>query len=224
MLTVVLLTFIMIKIVPEFVKIFYEFGLDLPKTTQLLIAFSEFVVEVLALPIAASMFLLFLAAAVVAICYLCDEPPFQWLFDRLFRGRRIADVLRIIALATENHESLPDVLNRVASVYPSKVIRKQITRAAVDVSAGLDWREALRNARIITSAEERLLTTAETVGNLPWALREIASQREKRIVYWFANRLQVFYPLIILTLGLLVGFYAISLFIPLIKLISGLSR
>jgi type IV pilus assembly protein PilC len=214
----------MIKIVPEFVKIFYEFGLELPTSTQLLVAFSEFVVNVLAVPIALLTFFLLLVATVIAICFLCDEPPMQWFADRFFRGRRIADLLRIIALATENREPLPDVLNRVATVYPSNIIRKQVARAASDVGAGLDWREALRRARIISFGEQRLLTTAETVGNLPWALREIASQREKRIVYWFANRLQVFYPLIILALGLFVGFYALSLFIPIVKLINGLSN
>jgi type IV pilus assembly protein PilC len=219
-----LLTFIMIKIVPEFVKIFYEFDLDLPATTQLLVEFSEFVVNVLAVPIFFAMLFALLLATVIGICFLCDQPPLQWLTDRLFRGRRIADVLRIVALATENREPLPDVLNRVATVYPSSIIRNQVARAANDVQTGLDWREALHRARIISSGEERLLLTAEAVGNLPWALREIATQREKRIVYWFANRLQVFYPLIILSLGLFVGFYAISLFIPIVKLINGLSK
>jgi len=133
-------------------------------------------------------------------------------------------VLRILALATENREPLAEVLNRVAVVYPSPPIRRQVTRAATEVAAGADWRDALRNARIVNQAEQSLLKTAEQVGNLPWALREIANRREKLIVYWFATRLQIAYPLIILLMGLLVGFYAISLFIPLVRLISGLSN
>jgi type II secretory pathway component PulF len=219
----VLLTFIMIKIVPEFRKIFDEFDLDLPALTQLLIAFSQFIVTYLALPIAFLLLLLILSAIAVAICYLCDLPALRWLSDRIFRGRRIADVLRILALATENREPLAEVLNRVAVVYPSAPIRRQVTRAATEVAAGADWRDALRNARIVNQAEQSLLKTAEQIGNLPWALREIAKRREKLIVYWFATRLQIAYPLIILLMGLLVGFYAISLFIPLVRLISGLS-
>jgi len=219
-----LLTFIMIKIVPEFVKIFYEFDLDLPALTQLLVHFSQFVLNYLALPFAFLLMLLALTASVVAICYLCDVPALQWFSDRLFRGRRVADVLRILALATENREPLADVLNRVAVVYPSAPIRRQVTRAATEVGAGADWRDALRNARVVSQAEQSLLKTAEQVGNLPWALREIAKRREKLAIYWFATRLQIVYPLIILFMGMLVGFYAISLFIPLVRLISGLSR
>jgi type II secretory pathway component PulF len=218
-----LLTFIMIKIVPEFRKIFEEFDLDLPMFTQLLVNFSEFVVSVLALPLAISFVVLMFAAIIVGICFLCDEPPLKWVTDRLFRGRRIADVLRIVALATEYREPLAGVLNRVAMVYPSTLIRRQVHQAASEVAEGIEWPVALRNAKLINEAELGLVNTAEKVGNLPWALREIATRREKQLVYRFANRLQVLYPLIILLLGLFVGFYAISLFVPLVKLIGGLS-
>jgi len=218
-----LLTFIMIKIVPEFRKIFYEFDLDLPMFTQLLVNFSEFVVSVLALPLAVSFVALLVAAIIVGICFLCDEPPLKWFSDRFFRGRRIADVLRIVALATEYREPLTGVLNRVALVYPSTPIRRQVHRAASEVAEGVEWPVALRNANLINDAELGLVNTAEKVGNLPWALREIATRREKQLVYRFANRLQVLYPLIILLLGLFVGFYAISLFVPIVKLIGGLS-
>jgi protein transport protein HofC len=218
-----LLTFIMIKIVPEFEKIFSEFDLELPSFTLLLVSFSQFMVNVMALPVAVAFVALLLAAVVIGICYLCDEPPLKFISDRLFRGRHVAHILRIIALAAEHREPLADVLNRLAKVYPSGVLRRQLSRAAVHVAGGADWRDALRNTRLISDAEQGLLDTAERVGNLPWALREIATRREKLVVYRFANRLQIIYPLIILLLGLFVGFYAISLFIPLVKLIAGLS-
>jgi protein transport protein HofC len=219
-----LLTFIMIKIVPEFRKIFDEFDLELPYLTELLVGFSQLIVEVLAVPVGILLAALLMAASVIGICYLCDEPPLRRLSDWLFRGRRIAHVLRVVALATEFREPLAEVLNRVAIVYPSVLIRRLVGQAATQVAAGTDWRDAFLNARLINEAEHALLNTAEKVGNLPWALREIAARREKLMLYRFANRLQIVYPLIILLLGSFVAFYAISLFIPLVKLISGLSR
>jgi type II secretory pathway component PulF len=68
------------------------------------------------------------------------------------------------------------------------------------------------------------LKTAERAGNLPWILRQIAVRREKRAVYRLASALQVMYPVVILLLGSFVGFFVISLFIPLVKLIEGLAR
>ena len=47
MVAVGILTFIMLKIVPTFEKMFTEFGLKLPAATQLLIAMSQYVVTLL---------------------------------------------------------------------------------------------------------------------------------------------------------------------------------
>jgi type IV pilus assembly protein PilC len=216
-------TFVMMKIVPEYVKIFDEFQLELPPMTQLAVILSEFVVYYLAAPIFFAFVLLTLAAAVTSICYLCDVPVLKGVSDRLFRGRRTADILRILAIATEHRESLADALNRMARVYPSVLIRRQLDSAMNSVAAGADWRDALLKARVITRAEHGLLKTAEQVGNLPWALRAIANRREKRAVYRLAIALQVLYPLTILLLGAFVGFYAVALFIPIVQLIQGLA-
>jgi type II secretory pathway component PulF len=161
---------------------------------------------------------------IIGICYLCDEPVLSWVSDRIFRGRHIANVLRIIALAAQFREPLADVLHRLAMTYPARQIRRRLDLAASHVNAGASWQDALRGATLITQAEQSLLNTAEKAGNLPWALREVASRREKLAVYWIATRLQVLYPFIILALGLFVAFYAIALFIPIVSLINGLSK
>lgn len=221
---VAVLTFVMIKIVPQFVSIFSEFGLRLPAMTELAVRASQLFVTYLAPPMVFGFFLLFLGSLIVAICYLCDIPVLRPLSDFLFRGRQRADVLRILAVATEQRRPLADVLDRVAQVYPSATIRRQLRPAAKALSGGTEWHEALFKARIVSAAELALLKTAERAGNLPWTLREIATRRQKRAIFRLASALQVIYPILILLLGALVAFFVISLFIPLLELINGLSR
>jgi type II secretory pathway component PulF len=217
------MTFLMIKIMPEYNAIFGEFDIELPVLTALAIEFSNLVVSYLGVPIAWIMLVSILAAVVMGICYLCDVPALAGLGDWLFRGRRVADVLRILAIATEHRQPLPHVLGRLAVVFPSATIHRRLVPAAQMVAAGDDWREALRKVRLITSAEQSLLTTAERVGNVPWALRAIAGRREKKAVYRLAAALQVLYPAAVLMLGVLVGFFVVSLFMPIVVLIRGLS-
>ena len=220
----VVLTFVMIRIVPEYAKIFDEFELDLPAMTYLLVSLSDFVVNYLAAPLILVVLATACAATVISICYLCDVPILTSFSDRLFRGRRTADVLRIVALATEHHEPLDGVLNRLALVFPSPLIRRWLLHAAAAVEAGADWRDALLDAGIISRVEQSLLKTAEQVGNLPWALREIANRREKRAAYRIMAALQIVYPIAILVIGAFVAFYAVSLLIPIVRLIQGLSN
>jgi type II secretory pathway component PulF len=220
----VILTFVMIKIVPSFAQIFQEFSLELPAPTMLAVRISSLFVTFLAVPVIFGLLILVLGAGIVGVCYLCDFPVLRPFADRWFRGRRLGDVLRILAVATEERQPLADVLNRVAFDYPSATIRRQLAPAAEALHGGIPWHEALFKSRVVSGAEIALLKTAEQAGNLPWTFRQIAARREKRAVYLLASALQVLYPIVILLVGSFVGFFVISLFIPLVKLIEGLAR
>jgi type IV pilus assembly protein PilC len=217
------LTFIMIKILPEFNVIFSEFNIALPAATTLAIRFADVFQTYLAAPIGGLVVVSLLCAIPIGIAYLSDVPVLRPWSDWLFRRRRSTHVLRILAVATEQRQPLAEVLHRLAYVYPSAPIRSRLRAAAGAVHAGADWRDALRRAWIVSRAEHSLLKAAERAGNLPWALRQIAQRREKRGVYQLATALQVLYPVTIVSLGGFVGFYVVSLFVPIVQLINGLA-
>jgi type II secretory pathway component PulF len=219
----VVLSFIMMKIVPEFEKIFQEFGLELPAISIAAVQFSNAYVEYFGIPIIVGIVVVLLGAVTIGLCYLWDMPVLRPWADLLFRGRSGAHVLRILAVATDERQPLVQAMQRMARVYPSMPVRSQLRRSSDAASAGLDWREALRKVRLITHAEQALLTSAERAGNLPWALRQIATRREKRAVYRLATALQILYPAAILFLGAFVAFYVVALFFPLINLINGMA-
>jgi type II secretory pathway component PulF len=218
----VLFWFLMVR-ASVFQSVFREFDLELPRMTQLAFALSEFVGRYLAAPIFLAFVLMTLAAMVISIFSLCDVPVMGWLSDRLFRGQRKADVLRILALATAHRQPLSDALYRMSRVYPSTGIREQLRSVVDAVADGADWRDALLRFKLVTQGEHGLLRTAEQVGNLPWAMRTIAKRNEKRAVYRLATALQIVYPMAILLLGAFVGFFVISNFVPLVQLINGLT-
>ena len=217
------LTFIMIKILPEFNSIFSEFDLDLPASTLLAMRFANVFQTYLAAPICGLIAVLLLGGFVIGVAYLNDVPVLRPWSDWVFRRRRSTHVLRILAVATEQRQPLAEVLHRLAYVYPSAPIRSRLAVAAGAVHGGADWRDALRKASIVSRAEHSLLKAAERAGNLPWALREIAKRREKRTVYELATALQVLYPVTIVLLGGFVAFYVVSLFVPIVQLINGLT-
>jgi type IV pilus assembly protein PilC len=218
------LAFVMIKIVPEYNIIFQEFDLELPALTQSLVVMSLLFERYLALPALVVMIATILLVCVVIVFYLFDFRVLAPISDRITFGRRSASLLRIIALATEYREPLNQVLIRVAKLFPSRVIRRRLKPAAKAVEAGADWIDALATADLVSPTEQSLLHTAERVGNLPWVLRQIANRRGKRVIYRLAAALQVLYPLAILAVGGTVAFYCIALFVPIVKLIDGLSR
>jgi type II secretory pathway component PulF len=219
---VAVLAFIMIKLVPEFEKIFAEFSVDMPKITQLAVSVSQLFTQYFGAPIVMALVLLVFGSFIVAFCYLADLAVLRPWGEALFRGRATAHVLRILAVTTEQRQSLSHALTWLAHVYPSAALRSRLTAAANQVNSGAG-RDALVDARIVTAAEHGLLQAAARAGNLPWALRQIARRRERRAVYRWATVLQIAYPAAILLLGAFVAFYVIALFVPIVQLIYGLA-
>jgi type IV pilus assembly protein PilC len=217
------LVFLMIKIVPVFRDIFQEFGLNLPAMTELAISVSDYFVTFLAVPTLIVLPMAIFSALVVAILLICDVPILEFVGDELFRNRRNADILRILAVAADERQPLSQVLDWLAVVYPSSVASGRLGLAAESVRAGGVWQDALARQRLIRPAEAALLKSAEQTGNLPWALRNVADRRERQSIYRMTVALQVVYPMVIILLGCVVAFFVVSLFIPTITLIQNLA-
>jgi type II secretory pathway component PulF len=220
---VAVLTFLMIKIVPEMEQIFDEFDTRLPMITELAVGVSYMFTRYLGVPIVIALVVLLLGLSIAAVCYLADVPMLRPWGELVFRGRTTAHVLRILAVATRERQSLARALIWLAHVYPSATIRRRLSGAASAVNSGIDWRDALADAEIVTPSEQGLLKAAERAGNLPWALQQIAKRRERRAVYRWATVLQIAYPAAILLLGGFVAFYVIALFVPIVQLIQSLA-
>src|SRR5207249_3566500 len=133
--------------------------------------------------------------------------------DRLVRRHHAAVVLRTLAIGMEGGQPLPALLDVLARRYPSRWVRGRLRHVRDDVAAGGDWRASLRAHGFLRGAEVAVLATAQRVGNLPWALRELADGSERRFSVRIQALSQVFFPLIVLGLGGLVFLLAVAYFL-----------
>lgn len=221
-------TFILIKIVPSFEKIFDDFELELPEVTLHLISVSSLFTgfPFLNFFLGASALLLILTGIPISICYLCDIPVLRPLTDRLFFTRHRALVLRLLAVATEQKKPFAQICEELVGYqphYPSRLVRNRLTAARRHLSAGHDWKEALQINSFINAADIPMLQTAQTVGNLPWVLRTLANQKMRRLVIRWSAIEQILFPCLVIVVGLAVAFFCIALFIPLVQLIYALT-
>ena len=92
-----------------------------------------------------------------------------------------------------------------------------------DVQRGGDWVESLGDHSLIRPSEEAVLASALRVGNLSWALGEMAEANERRLGYRLQLWLQMLFPVLIIALGSLVFVIAVAYFSPIAKLIEVLA-
>jgi len=221
-----ILTFVMIKIVPSFVLIFEDFDLQLPRATILLISVSEgFVGSAISAVFLLGFFLAMFFCFAVVLFYLCDMPVLSPISDRLFFTKHRAFVLRLLAIAAERGQPFSQAIQQLAEQrpwYPSSYVRRRLARVNREIALGNDWKVALNHNSFIKTADFPMLETAQNVGNLPWVLRTLASQKLRTMIFRWTAFEQIAFPCTVILIGLLVMWVSVALFIPIVELINGL--
>jgi len=214
--------FIMYFIMPKYEAIFRDFGISLPRVTIFVIDASQFVVRNGAV---ASLVMIF---ELGLLCFL----PLSFLgwgnytvpfFDRVLGRRHTALVLRSLALVVEGGKPIAVGLSTLANHYPTGWVRRRLVRVESAVHEGADWIESLLRYGLIRAAEAEVLSSAAAVGNLAWALLELADTTERRLATRFQLFIQTLFPLVVIMLGMAVFVIAVAYFAPLVQIISGLT-
>lgn len=212
-------TFLMFWIIPQFEKIYADFGMTLPTLTRFVITIAPICMTLLAL---ASPFLfIFLLVYLVAQTGLFTfrPPGFRKMFANLDSSR----FLQVFNVGMTMNRPMTKTLETYCAVSPSVYLVRRASRVLHHIENGVSWIQAVLKERFINKDEARLLESAERTGNVSHVLGEIVLEKEQK-----QNRRDdaisrfVFLPCILLV-GLFVGMFVIGMFLPMIELINELS-
>jgi type II secretory pathway component PulF len=217
-----ILTFIMLKIVPSFEKIFKDFGTNLPRVTLTLMSCSHWFMNFWYL--IAPIFLVFLFLFIYTMLkyfgvHVFDLPGLGY----FTRRKHAAAIMDNLAMAVEHDRPLILGIQTLSACYPYGSIRTKLRHALSDIQRGTVWSESLCNRNLIGQSDMAVLQAAERAGNLAWAMREMADSNLRRLAYRANAAVQILFPPVVLCIGAMVLFVVVAMFIPLIALISKLS-
>jgi len=219
--------FIMYWIVPKFKAIFEGFGTELPGMTIVLIETSN---------------------AVVNYWYLAPVIPFTlWLLIKVIKKNKTGEFcvdwlfLRIPLLGKILSKSIVARTARtlgtlIASGVPileGLIIARDTAGNAVFVKAfsniysaireGESMAIPLKEARIVDDMVVNMVDVGEETGALDNMLYKVADVYDEEVSVLVDGLVSMLEPLMVVVLGLIVGFIVIALFMPLIKLLNDLS-
>lgn len=218
-----ILTFLMLKIIPTFEKMFKEFELDLPAPTILIIALSQTFARhwYLFAPLGP----LFTGAFFIGLLHYVGwlswrVPGVGWLRVRYDR----TVMLQNLALAVGNQQPLTAALASLEAAFPTYTMRSRLRRALRKCQQGVDTFTALRKARLITRYEQAVLSAAQRVGNLPWALEVMAETALRRLTLRLQRWSTFLFAVLFILLSLFILLFAVGMLQPLSDLILNLSH
>ena len=256
---VAILVFIMLKIVPQFEKIFKEFGTTLPDITLALISTSQFVGHWwFLLPIIPTSIWLFIKLVRKFApgrmgwdIFLLKMPIFGQLVEKNIVARTTRTLGTLVASGVPILEALHitretagnAVFERIyLKVYDAiregeaiAVPLKQHARVSFHPVAAFFWFMFIAgpigvlvyilrmNAKVMDDIVINMVDVGEETGELDTMLYKVADNFDEEVTVLTESLMSLMEPLLIIVLGVMVGFIVIALFLPLIDLIKKLS-
>jgi len=214
--------FLALRIIPAFQRIFQDFKISLPPVTVALIrvfsVFREYPVLAVVILVGLLMALLYAVGRYVGLVRW--DPP-------LVRAMSLpldeALLLRALAESVGQERSLTATIEVLARQYPKPHIRRRLVSAAAQMDRGAHWCDSLESSGLLPSAEAGVLRAAERVGNLVWAMNEMADRLTRKFTTRLTAVLSVGFPVVLLLFAGVVFLVAVGLFFPLAHLISHLA-
>jgi len=215
---IILLTFVM----PKMTVMFSDFGQALPLPTQILLGMSGVIRNYW--PI----LMLFSAGIVMTIVKIYNTPEGRLaidrfklnlpIFGRLVKKLEIARFTRTLATLLENGVPILGALQIVLETMGNAIIKSEIEKAAVAVREGSGLAQGLSGSKSIPHAVINMIAIGEEGGHIEKSLLKVALGYERESDEAIKIMMSLLEPVLILTLGMIVGFIVISMLLPIFEM------
>ncbi|MBL8867983.1 MAG: type II secretion system F family protein [Gemmataceae bacterium] len=228
MVAVGILTFIMVSIIPKFKKIFEEFGLSLPQATKILIDVSDWVASywyVIPLFPLGVYLLIKLIRLTKAGNYALDRMTL-WIpiVGSLVEKTIVARTMRTLGTLISSGVPILEALSIVKDTANNVVFERMFQRVLESIREGDTIADPLREARLVDDMVVNMVEVGEETGDLDTMLYKVADFYDEEVDTLVKSLISLLEPIMIVFLGGVIGAIVISLFLPLIKLLEGLSK
>lgn len=224
--------FFMVFIAPKYERIFKDFDYSLPWVTALLLkAFNWLPTFGHRNDIIADVAPIFWILIVFLIPFIAVMPFWsmtaRWYFPvvgSIYRIHLQGNFLKMLGITLRGQVVISKALTFLEeSNCFSGPSQKQLVKLNSSIQLGQPLEDCLYSSGWLPKSMKPFIQSSQKVNNLPWALAEVGNQR-LRLASLFAQRFSlVVFPLLMLLLGVLIGFIAIAMFMPLIKMLVELS-
>ena len=225
---VAILTFIMVYIIPKFKKIFDEFQMSLPQMTQILIDVSMWFADywwVLPLfPIG-----IWLLWKLVRLSktgrYATDWIKLHIpIMGKILEKTIVARTMRTLGTLVASGVPILEALSIVKETSNNAVFERCYQRVYESIREGETIAEPMRESRLVDDMVVNMIEVGEETGDLDTMLYKIADFYDEEVDTMVKSLISLLEPIMIVFLGCVIGFIVIALFLPLIKLLEGLSK
>ena len=217
----------LVFIVPTLTATFDELKVELPKSTQTII----FISDLLKNHFFSSLFIIILLAT--ALIYWKKTPKGIRIFDRLYLKIPIIGRLVIETNTARTARTLSSLLTSGVEVVHSMEITAEVvqniyfkevlTEASKKIQKGSTMSDIFKESEhLFPPMINEMMAVGEETGKLPELLMKVALFYEDDIEEQTKNMSTIIEPFLMVIIGIVVGFFAVSMITPMYSLTNGL--
>lgn len=215
--------FVMVTfVIPKLLNLYKDFNIELPITTKILIAISSVLTKTW--PI----ILVLLFVSLPLIRKIINLPPVRYkidyyllrlpIFGRIIQMAALVDSTRTLAILTNSGISILDSLNIIIDISDNIIYKKTFENIYKQVEKGSSLGEAFEKEEIFPPILVQMITVGEETGHLDETLNKISRYFEMESEIAVKAATSMIEPLILVVLGLGVGFLVMSVITPIYNL------
>ena len=226
-LSLIVVGIIVIKVVPEFGEFYQQFGADLPLSTRIIVAISEF---------AGSYFLLLVLSVIAAIAAF-----WAWLgrggnrvrFDRWTLGvpmlgpiaQKFATSQAARTLATLLGGGIPlvNAIDVAARSIQNRYMAQELVTAAQQVREGRALALAMNDSGAFPDVAIKMVEVGEQTGALQEMLNSLADFYDEEIDTNLGRFITIIEPALLVIMGIVIAGLLLSLYMPLFQLSNAIA-
>lgn len=216
------ITILVVFVIPRFSRIFADLGQTIPLPTQMVLRGSQYFRDYWWLGLG-SIFIFYFCLKI----YLQDEGR-RWRWDRfklswpafgsLIKKIEVARFSRTLGTLLQSGVPILSALNLVREVSQNQAVAQAIDYVQERLREGKGMARALKEIDIFPPLAVQMIEVGEETGKLEEMLHKVANSYEESIQNTTKRLVSLLEPLIILIMGLIIGFIVIAMLLAVFSL------
>src|SRR5688572_28064930 len=224
-----IVSMIMIVVIPKFEDIFKDFKLDLPTPTKILLATSRWFANdygwayIIAFP--------FVLTGLIKLIKLSEGGKYAIdliklkipILGAILSKTSIARFTRTLGTLISAGVPILDAINITKETSGNEVYARALVKVHDAIREGESMADPLRATKVCDAIVVNMIDVGEETGDLDKMLLKVADNYDSDVDVMVASLISILEPVMVVVLGVIVGFIVIALFMPMITLIQGMT-
>jgi type IV pilus assembly protein PilC len=224
-----IVTLLLIFVVPKFQDIFRDLGEELPVPTRMLLGLSSWVrgtgwVFILAAPLTLYLLIKLLKISTGGRHFVDGVAIRLPVMGSIVSRTAIARFSRTLGTLLAAGVPILEALAITADTAGNEVYSRALYKVREGIREGENVAGPLRAAKIVDPMVVNMIDVGEETGELDKMLNKIADTYDEEVETLVTGLTSLLEPVMVITLGVIVGFIVVSLFMPMVGMIKGMQK